>query len=70
MPVGTTDDLPAGPPYIGGVSTHAPDDREAYLELPVEDLLRRAHPMPPHDEMAIDDLTEEKGAAFLGAVES
>jgi hypothetical protein len=55
---------------IGGVSTHAPDNREEHLELPVEELLRRSRPLPPHDEMVIEDLSEEEGAAFLAAVES
>jgi hypothetical protein len=40
------------------------------LELPVEELLRRARPLPPHEEMVIDDLTEEEGAAFLAALEA
>lgn len=39
-------------------------------EVPVEDLLRRAQPLPPHEEMRIDDLTEEEGAAFLAALEA
>lgn len=30
--------------------------------------LRRARPLPPHNEMAIDDLTDEEGEAFLAAV--
>jgi hypothetical protein len=38
------------------------------LELPVEELLRRARPLPPHEEMVIDDLTEEEAAAFLAAL--
>lgn len=38
------------------------------LELPVEELLARARPMPPHREMVIDDLTPEEGEAFLTAV--
>lgn len=37
---------------------------------PVEELLRPARPLPPHDEMVIEDLSEEEGAAFLAAVES
>jgi hypothetical protein len=37
------------------------------LELPVEDLLRRARPLPPREELVIDDLTTEDGEAFLGA---
>jgi hypothetical protein len=52
------------------VSTHAPDDRDEHPELPVKELLRRARPLPPHDEMVIEDLSEEEGAAFLAAVES
>jgi hypothetical protein len=39
------------------------------LELPVEELLRRARPLPSHDEMVIEDLTQEEGAAFLAALE-
>jgi hypothetical protein len=41
-----------------------------HLELPVEELLRRARPLPPHDEMVIEDLSPEEGEAFLHAVES
>ncbi|MBV9685239.1 MAG: hypothetical protein JO046_25820 [Solirubrobacterales bacterium] len=52
------------------MSTHAPDNREGHLELPVDELLRRARPLPPRDAMVIEDLTEEEGAAFLAAVES
>lgn len=40
-----------------------------HRELPVDVLLRRAKPLPAHDEMVIDDLTEEEGAAFLAALE-
>jgi hypothetical protein len=40
------------------------------LELPVEELLRRARPLPSHEEMVIDELTEEEGAAFLAALEA
>ena len=32
--------------------------------------MRRARPLPPYDEMVIDDLTEDEGAAFLAAVKS
>lgn len=53
------------------VSTHPVDSSEGEdRELPVEELLRRARPLPPHDEMVIEDLTEEEGAAFLAALES
>lgn len=43
--------------------------RSPSLELPVEELLRRARPLPPHEEMVIDDLTEQEGAAFLAALD-
>ena len=32
--------------------------------------MRRARPLPPHEEMVIDDLSEDEGAAFLAAVKS
>jgi hypothetical protein len=40
------------------------------LELPAAELLRRARPLPPHEDMVIDDLTEEECAAFLAALEA
>ena len=40
------------------------------LELPIAVLLQRAKPLPPHDEMVIDDLTPDEGAAFLAALET
>lgn len=46
--------------------THVPD--ESHMELPFEELLRRARPLPPHERMVIDDLTPEEGAAFLEAI--
>ena len=53
------------------VSTYRADNpEEEHLELPVDEQLRRARPLPPHEEMVIDDITEEEGAAFLAAVES
>lgn len=39
-----------------------------HFELPVEELLRRARPLPPHEEMAIEDLSEDEGRAFLAAL--
>ena len=39
------------------------------LELPVEELLRRARPLPPHEEMVIGELDDAEGAAFLAALE-
>jgi hypothetical protein len=53
------------------VSTNPSEIAEAqHLELSVEALMRRVRPLPPHDEMAIEDLTEDEGAAFLRSVES
>jgi hypothetical protein len=53
------------------VSTHRADDAEPeHLELPVDELLRRARPLPPHDQMMLDDLSETEGAEFLAAIES
>lgn len=53
------------------MSVHRADSsEEQHLELPVEELLRRARPLPAHDDMVIEDLTEEEGKAFLEAVES
>lgn len=57
--------------YSRDMSTHPADSSdERDLELPVEELLRRARPLPPREEMVIDDLSAEEGAAFLAAVES
>ncbi len=39
------------------------------LELPVEELLLRARPLPPHEQMVIDDLDDDEGAAFLAALQ-
>lgn len=53
------------------MSSQAADNSDEHdLELPVEELLRRARPLPPHEEMVIEDLTEDEGVAFLAAVES
>ena len=40
-----------------------------HLELPVEELLRRARPLPSHATMVIDDVDDEEGMAFLAALE-
>lgn len=52
------------------MSAHPANNGEQHLELPVEELLRRARPLPDHDEMMIEDLTEEEGEAFLAAIRS
>lgn len=38
------------------------------LELPVEGLLRHVRPLPPHEEMVIEDLDDDEGAAFLAVL--
>lgn len=52
------------------MSSHAHDAPrpQESLELPTDELLRRARPLPPRDEMVIDDLTEAEGEAFLAAL--
>jgi hypothetical protein len=53
------------------MSTHAQEPRAGEnLELRVAELLRRARPLPPHEEMVIEELTEEEGRAFLAALEA
>ena len=39
-----------------------------HLELPVEELLRRAEVHPAYGEQVIDELTPEEADAFLKAV--
>jgi hypothetical protein len=53
------------------MSSHVAEPaHEGHLELAVDELLRRARPLPPGDEMAIPDLSEDEGAAFLTAIDS
>jgi hypothetical protein len=44
-----------------------PPRSEPSLELSVEEALRRAKPLPPHEEIVIEGLTEEEGRLFLEA---
>jgi hypothetical protein len=39
------------------------------LELPVEELMRRGRPFPPHEEMIIEGLTDDEEEAFLRALQ-
>jgi len=59
-------------PYTSrAVSTHpASQSQPGHLELPVEELFCRARPLPDHDEMVIEDLSQVEGKAFLAAVQS
>jgi hypothetical protein len=43
--------------------------RSLSLELPVEELFHRARPLPPHEEMMIEDLVDDEGSASLAALE-
>lgn len=47
---------------------HTAHQHAENLELPVEELLRRATVHPPYGEQVIDDLTPEEADAFLDAV--
>ena len=54
-----------------GMSTQPNDDDRRighHLELPVEEGLRRAKPLPPRDEMVIEGLTDQEEAAFWAAI--
>jgi len=46
----------------------APRRHEECLELSVDELLRRARPLPPREETVIDDLIEEEAEAFFEAI--
>lgn len=52
------------------MSTHGDQSAQQpeHLELPVEELLRRARPLPPHEDMLIDGVDAEEGRAFLAAI--
>ena len=45
-----------------------PVHRTQSEELPVEELLRRARPLPPRNETVIDDLTEDEAEQFFEAI--
>jgi hypothetical protein len=47
-------------------SADTPTDQ--HRELPIEEVLRRAQPLPAPEELVIDDLTDEGADAFLAAV--
>jgi hypothetical protein len=49
---------------------HPQPSGEQSLELSVAALLTRARPLPPHDEMVIEDLTPDEGAEFLAALQA
>jgi len=54
---------------VAEMSTADPaPEHEEHLELPVEEVLRRAPIHPPYGEDVIDDLTQEEADAFLDAV--
>jgi hypothetical protein len=45
---------------------HRPPCRS--LEVAREELLARARPLPPHEDMVIDESTDEEAAAFWAAI--
>jgi hypothetical protein len=49
---------------------HPQPSGDRSLDLPVDVLLKRARPLPPHDEMVIEDLSPDEGAEFLAALEA
>lgn len=58
-----------GPTLTVEMSTPRPaPEHDEKLELPVDELLRRAAVHPPYGEPVIDDLTPEEADAFLDAV--
>ena len=50
------------------MSTERVTPESGSLELPVEELFRRARPLPPHEEMVIEDLEDDEGTAFLASL--
>jgi hypothetical protein len=57
-----------GPRRYGGAemsSDSVPAVETSSVEPPLEELLRRARPLPPHKELVIEDLDEAETAAFL-----
>jgi len=45
-------------------------EHEPRLELSIDELLKRARPLPEHQEMMIEDLSPEEGQAFVAAIRS
>ncbi len=51
------------------MSTQSADPTpERGLELSVQEVLRRARPLPPPDAMILEDLPEEEQEAFWAAI--
>lgn len=52
------------------MSTHPAADRgpTRSLEMDRDELLRRGRPLPPYDDMVIDELTDEEAEAFWAAI--
>ncbi|MGH9072357.1 MAG: hypothetical protein ACRDX8_14630 [Acidimicrobiales bacterium] len=53
-------------PSVGSIQ-HPDQHFFQSLELPVEEVLRRAKPLPPYEETVIQDLTDEEEEAFWAA---
>jgi hypothetical protein len=52
----------------GGGSTQRADEPQERRFLTREEVLARAKPLPPFDEMVMEDLTEQESAGFLQAI--
>lgn len=52
------------------MSTQPTDDgrRGEHLEVPADEVLRKARPYPPREELVIDDLTDDEEEAFWEAI--
>ena len=59
-PVRTLDAMSTQPTSDGRFGGH--------LEEPVDEVLRKAKPYPPRDELLLDDLTDDEEAAFWEAL--
>jgi hypothetical protein len=64
--------MSSAPPEGGDTQAivRADNGEQHHLKLPVDELVRRVRPLPPHEEMVIEDIDEEEGAALLAAVDS
>lgn len=51
---------------LDAISTQPTSDGRfgSHLEESVEEVLRKARPYPPRDELLLDDLTDDEDAAF------
>lgn len=53
---------------MSGPQAHADDSRGATLERSREKVLAAAKPLPPVEDMLIEDLTDDQDRRFLDAI--